>query len=78
MITCEGSQTGLKIRQDVKKWLVQGAGWKPDWIVNWVTDNESKQVNARHPGKHHEVGLPITYTGLISKLFMNCHSLYIM
>ena len=65
MITCEGSQTGQKIREDVKKWLEQGAGWEPDWTVNWVTDNESKQVNARHPEKHHGVGLPTTYTGLI-------------
>ena len=42
----------VSIREDVKKWLVQGAGWKPDWTVNWVTDNEAKQVNARLPGKH--------------------------
>ena len=52
MIQCEGSQTGERIRQDVKKWLVQGAGWEPGWTVNWVTDNEAKQVNARMPGKH--------------------------
>ena len=63
MIQCEGSQTGERIRQDVKKWLVQGAGWEPGWTVNWVTDNEAKQVNARMPGKHPGVGLPTTYTG---------------
>ena len=63
MIECEGSQTGERIRKDVKRWLVQGAGWQADWIVNWVTDNEAKQVNARMPGKHPVVGLPTTYTG---------------
>jgi hypothetical protein len=68
MIVCEGSQTGQHIREDVKKWLVQGAGWKPDWTVNWVTDNEAKQVNARLPGKHPGVGLPTTYTGFIEQL----------
>ena len=68
MIVCKGSQTGEKIREDVKKWLVQGAGWKPDWTVNWVTDNESKQVNARLPGKHPRVGLPTTFTGYIELL----------
>ena len=30
MIECEGSQTGKHIKEDVKKCLVQGAGWKPD------------------------------------------------
>ena len=64
MIKCEGSQTGKKIRQDVKSELEAKAGWKDDWTVNWVTDNESKQVNARLPDKHPEVGLPTNYTGL--------------
>ena len=63
MIECEGSQTGERIREDVKKWLVHNAGWQDDWTVNWVTDNESKQVNARTPGKHAQVGLPTNYTG---------------
>ena len=63
MIECEGSQTGERIREDVKKWLVQSAGWQDNWTVNWVTDNEAKQVNARMPGKHAQVGLPTNYTG---------------
>ena len=40
MIKCEGSQTGRKIREDVKIGLQERAGWQPDWTVNWVTDNE--------------------------------------
>ena len=63
MIKCEGSQTGQKIREDVKQALQEQAGWEAGWTVNWVTDNESKQVNARHPNKHPEVGLETNYTG---------------
>ena len=60
MIKCDGSQTGLRIRQDVKKVLQEGAGVQADWKVNWVTDNESKQISARNPEKHREVeGLKI-------------------
>ena len=55
LIQCEGSQTGAKIREDVKKALICGAGWEEDWVVNWVTDNESKQVNARDPNKHAQI-----------------------
>ena len=63
LIECEGSQTGAKIREDVKKALIHGAGWKEDWTVNWVTDNESKQVNARDPTKHAQIGMKTNYTG---------------
>ena len=63
MITCEGSQTGQQIREDVKKALKEDAGWEEDWSVNWVTDNESKQKNARDPNKHHGVGLKTNLTG---------------
>ena len=63
MIKCEGSQTGQKIREDVKKALQEQAGWREGWTVNWVTDNESKQINASHPNKHHGVGLETNYTG---------------
>lgn len=64
MIRCQGSQTGLKIRQDVKEVLAEGAGVDGTWRVNWVTDNESKQINARDPNKHGEVeGLKINNVG---------------
>ena len=63
MIKCEGSQTGLRIRKDVKLSLTERAGWESSWTVNWVTDNEAKQVNARAPDKHHEVEFEINYTG---------------
>lgn len=63
LIICEGSQTGAQIRKDIKQALVLGAGWKEDWKINWVTDNESKQVNARDPSKHQAVELPTFHTG---------------
>ena len=63
LIKCVGSQTGLAIRKDVKNSLVERIGYEEDWFTNWVTDNESKQINARDPNKHHEVGFPINYVG---------------
>ena len=60
---CEGSQNGGQIRRDVKNSLVTWAGWKPDWRLSWVTDGESKQLNARDPNKHREVGLRVCKTG---------------
>ena len=51
------------MREDVKKALSHGAGRKEDWTVNWVTDNESKQVNARDPTKHAQIGMKTNYTG---------------
>ena len=63
LITCEGSQTGLQIRKDIKQALIFGAGWKEGVKINWVTDNESKQINARDPSKHQAVGLPTFHTG---------------
>ena len=74
LIHCEGSQTGAKIRSDVKKALMLGAGWKEDWTVNWVTDNESKQANARDPTKHPQVGMKTYYTGKTLLSFMQVNN----
>ena len=63
LIKCQGSQTGLVIRRDVKDSLVERIGYEENWITNWVTDNESKQKNAKDPNKHPEVGFPINYIG---------------
>ena len=60
---CKGSQSGAQIRRDVKNSLETWAGWKPDWRLSWVTDGESKQLNARDPNKHREVGLRVCKTG---------------
>ena len=46
----EGSQTGEVIRGDVKRELDK-VGLDDDWLVNWMTDGEAKQVNARAPGE---------------------------
>ena len=50
----EGSQTGEKIRSDVKRELVL-MGWEEDWLLGWVTDNEAKQKSAREVGRHNTV-----------------------
>ena len=52
MITCKGPQTGQQLREDVKQSLIEYAGTEENWRVNWVTDNEAKQANARDPTKH--------------------------
>ena len=52
---------GATIRQDIKEKL-DAIGRTDDWIVNWTTDGESKQVNARAPGKHETVGLKTNHT----------------
>ena len=52
---------GATIRQDIKEKL-DAIGRTDDWIVNWTTDGESKQVNARAPGKHDTVGLKTNHT----------------
>jgi hypothetical protein len=49
MLKCEESQTGKQIRTDVKEALIKGAGYEEDWIVNWVTDGEAKQLSATDP-----------------------------
>ena len=56
LISCEGSQTGEVIRSDVRNELDK-IGRDESWLVDWVTDGEAKQVNARAPGKHPRVGL---------------------
>ena len=63
LMVCEVPQTGAQIRKDVKKALMEGAGWKEGVKINWVTDNESKQINARNPLKHHAIGLPTFHVG---------------
>ena len=58
LIICEESQTGANIRQSVKESLVKWAGYDPEKMtVNWVTDNEAKQVSARNPLHHRDSGL---------------------
>ena len=63
VITCIGSQTGKRIKEDVKNSLEKYAGLEDDWSVNWVTDNEKKQLNAKNPRKNREVPLNIKFTG---------------
>ena len=64
LIICEESQTGAVIRASVKDSLVKWAGFDKDTMtVNWVTDNEAKQVNARNPNYHQDSGLPIHFEG---------------
>lgn len=63
LMVCEVPQSGAQIRKDVKKALMEGAGWKEGVKVNWVTDNEAKQINARHPAKHQAIGLPTFHVG---------------
>jgi len=63
LMVCEVPQTGAQIRKDVKKALMEGAGWKEGVKINWVTDNEAKQINARNPAKHQAVGLPTFHVG---------------
>ena len=61
MLKCEESQTGKQIRTEVKEALIKGAGYEEDWIVNWVTDGEAKQLNATDPTKHPELGMKICH-----------------
>ena len=63
LIKCKGSQAGPMIRADVKEVLSSKAGWDCTWNVNWVTDNEIKQISARASGRHEEVGLETNHTG---------------
>jgi hypothetical protein len=56
MLQCEESQTGKQIRTEVKGALKERAGYDESWLVNWVTDGESKQLNATDPTKHPELG----------------------
>lgn len=57
----EGSQTGDRIRSDVKRELDE-VGREDDWLTNWVTDGEGKQKSAREAGRHDRVGLKTTHT----------------
>ena len=61
MIKCKGSQTGLQICRDVKEALEDGAGMENDWIVNWMTDGESKQRSARNPTYHLDCPMNINF-----------------
>lgn len=62
VIKCDGSQNGRVIRTDIRDKLDE-AGRKDSWIVNWTTDGEAKQINARARGKHQDVGMETWYTG---------------
>ena len=57
----KGSQTGDRIRSDVKRELDE-LGREDDWVVNWVTDGEGKQKSARESGRHALVGLKTHHT----------------
>ena len=74
LVKCEGPQTGNVIRKDVKSELVK-VGWEPSWNIDWVTDNEAKQISARGPGRHPEVGLDTNLTGkqLMKTCFVTCY-----
>jgi hypothetical protein len=61
LMLCDGSQRGEVIRKDVKREL-DSIGLTPEWNVNWTTDGEAKQINARAPGKHRAVGLETNNT----------------
>ena len=74
LIKCDGSQTGKVIRGDVRD-MLQKVGLKPDWIINWTTDGEAKQVSARGKGKHPEVGMDTHLTGVFQICFKQTHRL---
>ena len=63
IIDCSGSQTGEVIREDVKRALDK-IGREDEWLIDWVTDGESKQVSARGIGRHPRVNLKTHVTGL--------------
>ena len=63
LIKSNGSQTGFKIRSDVKDTLENAIGMDPSWTVCWKTDGAANAVNARKPGAHESVGLEIHYEG---------------
>ena len=48
-----------QIKREVKAVLVERAVYQEDWKVNWVTDGESKQLNATNPNLHPEIGMKI-------------------
>ena len=63
MITCEESQTGKQIKKEVKAALVEHAGMEENWIINWKTDGEAKQLNASDPSKNEEISMRIGHRG---------------
>ena len=63
IIDCSGSQTGEVIREDVKRCLDK-IGRTNEWVIDWVTDGESKQVSARGVGRHPRVNMKTHVTGL--------------
>jgi hypothetical protein len=62
VMKCDGSQSGRVIRTDVRDELDK-VGREAGWRINWTTDGEAKQKNARAKGKHREVGMETNYTG---------------
>ena len=61
MIQCQGSQTRHQIKLDILEALKEQTGYDNTWIVNWVTDGEPKQVNAREPAKNQNVKLNMNH-----------------
>ena len=54
--------TILLVRTDVRDELDK-IGRTPEWIINWTTDGEAKQISARGSGRHPRVGLDTYITG---------------
>ena len=63
MLTCDVSQTGHRIKEEVKEALVATAGYEEDWIINWKTDGEAKQLNATDPTKNTDIYMKINHRG---------------
>ena len=63
MLTCDVSQTGHRIKEEVKDALVATAGYEEDWIINWKTDGEAKQLNATDPTKNTDIYMKINHRG---------------
>ena len=63
LIQCQGSQTGLQIRKDVKEALIKAIDFDSSMILNWVTDGASTEKSARRPGNHPSVGLNVNFDG---------------
>ena len=63
LIKSKDSQTGLRIRRDIKETLIDTVGWDETWTVCWKTDGAPNAVNARKPGAHATVGLEINFEG---------------
>ena len=63
LIESKESQSGFRIRKDIKETLIETIGFDDTWTVCWKTDGAPNAVNARKPGAHESVGLEIHYEG---------------